>query len=126
MQTNQRLALEAQESAEKMTQMTEEMRVSARKTENETVSMKVITLVTLAFLPGTFVSTLMSTDIIHFNKTTDGDIERVYSSQALILFAKISFPIMVATFLAWLVVYNWVKRKPLDRFRRKPSGDNIA
>ena len=36
--------------------MTEDMNDIARKTKVETVSMKVITLVTLFFLPGTFIS----------------------------------------------------------------------
>ena len=36
--------------------MTEDMNNIARQTKIETVSMKVITLVTLAFLPGTFIS----------------------------------------------------------------------
>ena len=36
--------------------MTDEMNDIARKTQTETVSMKIITLVTLFFLPGTFIS----------------------------------------------------------------------
>lgn len=36
--------------------MTEDMNDIARKTKIETVSMKVITVVTLFFLPGTFIS----------------------------------------------------------------------
>lgn len=39
-----------------MSKMTEDMNDIARKTKIETVSMKVITLVTLFFLPGTFIS----------------------------------------------------------------------
>lgn len=39
-----------------MVTMTEDMNDIARKTKIETVSMKVITLVTLFFLPGTFIS----------------------------------------------------------------------
>lgn len=39
-----------------MVTMTEDMKDIARKTKIETVSMKVITLVTLFFLPGTFIS----------------------------------------------------------------------
>ena len=43
-------------STKNMTAITEEMSEIARKTKIETVSMKVITLVTLFFLPGTFIS----------------------------------------------------------------------
>ena len=43
-------------STKNMMSMTEDMNDIARKTKIETVSMKVITLVTLFFLPGTFIS----------------------------------------------------------------------
>lgn len=43
-------------STKSMSTMTEDMNDIARKTKIETVSMKVITLVTLFFLPGTFIS----------------------------------------------------------------------
>lgn len=43
-------------STNSMSKMTEDMNDIARKTKIETVSMKVITLVTLFFLPGTFIS----------------------------------------------------------------------
>lgn len=40
--------------------MTNEMSGIARKTKTETVSMKIITLVTLFFLPGTFIAVSLS------------------------------------------------------------------
>lgn len=39
-----------------MEKVTDEMSKIARKTKTETVSMKIITLVTLFFLPGTFIA----------------------------------------------------------------------
>lgn len=42
--------------AQKTQVVTHEMHEIAKKTERETVSMKIITLVTLFFLPGTFIS----------------------------------------------------------------------
>lgn len=39
-----------------MEKVTQEMSRIARKTQTETVSMKIITLVTLFFLPGTFIA----------------------------------------------------------------------
>jgi Mg2+ and Co2+ transporter CorA len=50
------LAVKAQQSTENMEAMTKEMHVIALKTKQETVSMRIITLVTLFFLPGTFIS----------------------------------------------------------------------
>ena len=50
------LALKAQESTENMEVMTKDMHILTQKTTQETVSMRIITLVTLFFLPGTFIS----------------------------------------------------------------------
>ena len=58
-QTNQSsilLASHSNASSLNMQKMALEMNELARKTKTETASMKVITLVTLAFLPATFVS----------------------------------------------------------------------
>ncbi|KKY13124.1 putative conserved hypothetical protein [Diplodia seriata] len=57
MQASRFLSEKAQISAEDMRAMTEDMHDIARKTKHETVSMRIITLVTLFFLPGTFIST---------------------------------------------------------------------
>ena len=56
METNKDLAQKAQMSAEKMEALTEQMNDIAIKTERETVSMRIVTIVTLFFLPGIFVS----------------------------------------------------------------------
>lgn len=56
MSTSKTLADKAQESSEKMEDLTEQMRQIALKTEKETIFMRIITVVTLFFLPGTFVA----------------------------------------------------------------------
>jgi Mg2+ and Co2+ transporter CorA len=56
MEASKMLAERAQQSAAKMEVMTERMHDIAIKTKQETVSMRIITLVTLFFLPGTFIS----------------------------------------------------------------------
>jgi Mg2+ and Co2+ transporter CorA len=56
MEASKMLAEKAQQSAAKMEVMTEKMHDIAIKTKQETVSMRIITLVTLFFLPGTFIS----------------------------------------------------------------------
>ena len=50
------LAFRAQESQENMMLITKDMHTLALKTKSETVSMRIITLVTLFFSPGTFIS----------------------------------------------------------------------
>ena len=57
------IAVQAQLSAQKMehltqdmSNMTRDMNEIAKKTKMETISMRIVTLVTLLFLPGTFIS----------------------------------------------------------------------
>ena len=53
---NEYFAKKSQESANNMEAMTRKMRITAEKTERETISMRVITSVTLFFLPATFLA----------------------------------------------------------------------
>jgi Mg2+ and Co2+ transporter CorA len=53
---NEHFAKRAQVSAERMESVTLAMHGIAKKTEQETVSMRVITTVTLFFLPATFIA----------------------------------------------------------------------
>jgi Mg2+ and Co2+ transporter CorA len=55
-QANKELTLKAQNSAQQMENMTNRMMDIAIKTEQETVVMRIVTVVTLFFLPATFVS----------------------------------------------------------------------
>lgn len=56
MEASKRFAEKAEASTKEMQSMTEEMNALTQKTKQETVSMRIITLVTLFFLPGTFIS----------------------------------------------------------------------
>ena len=60
-EANKLLAQRAQESQEHMENMTKHMSALAEKTQQETVSMRIITLVTLFFLPGTFICVSIAT-----------------------------------------------------------------
>ncbi|KAF2115662.1 hypothetical protein BDV96DRAFT_612335 [Lophiotrema nucula] len=111
MKASEFFAKEAKASADNMEIITSEMHEIARKTKKETVSMRIITLVTLFFLPGTFVATFMSTDIIRFS-----DKRRDFQPKALKIYLAISLPMMAATFLAWFVLYR------IARYREKHTG----
>jgi len=60
-EANKQLAWRAQQSQEHMARMTKYMSALAEKTQQETVSMRIITLVTLFFLPGTFICVSLAT-----------------------------------------------------------------
>lgn len=122
------LAVNAQYSANHMEYMTQEMK-------QEAVFMRIITLVTLFFLPGTFVSvsyqgrlepaiadnplqTVMSTDIVHWQTPDSGKLEKVVSFDAIKIFLSITVPFMVLTFAAAIGFHRWSKqreRKEMDR-----------
>ncbi|KAF2191006.1 hypothetical protein K469DRAFT_696760 [Zopfia rhizophila CBS 207.26] len=102
MKASENSAKKAQVSADKMETMTVSMHNIARKTKQETVSMRIITLVTLFFLPGTFIGTFMSTDIIKFETNNT----QHFQPQGLKVYLGICVPLMVATFLAWYFVYK--------------------
>jgi Mg2+ and Co2+ transporter CorA len=60
MEANKELSKQAQSTAESTIALTNRMAWVAYKTLDDTVSMKIITIVTLFFLPGTFISVSVS------------------------------------------------------------------
>jgi hypothetical protein len=58
-----------------MEAMTQGMHVIAEQTRKDTTSMKAITVVTLFFLPGTFVSVGTRQDWRHSHRSTDRDVD---------------------------------------------------
>ena len=130
-------------STDNMQHMTAEMHDIAVKTKQETISMRIITFVTLCFLPGTFISvgtflvcsiiaalhplnaanlncqTLMSTDIIHFPKAEAGPYESKFSLGALELYLVISLPLVIVTLAGWYLFYLWeIRRRDLSPWQR--------
>jgi hypothetical protein len=113
--------------------ITLEMHAIAKKTEQETVSMRVITSVTLFFLPATFIAvcgipvaieslelsgqqTFMSTDILNFE---DGGQD--LQIKGLRLYLAIALPLTALTFFAWYMIYRGAKGGSL--FPRRSSGN---
>lgn len=115
-------ARRAQASAAHMEMMTNEMYAVTKKTEQETVSMRVITSVTLFFLPATFIAvralhtaprrlalsgpqTFISTDVYDF-KDGKHDIQ----IRVLRIYLAIALPLTALTFLAWYIMYRVAKK----------------
>lgn len=121
-------ATKAQTSAEEMEKLT-------KQTKRETVSMKVITLVTMFFLPATFISvshcgnwynstrltkaqTLMSTDIIRWQSGSDGSFQKSISWGAIRFFLTLSLPLTFTTFITWALVYAFILLKERRQEKR--------
>ncbi|KAM7185598.1 hypothetical protein V8F20_011732 [Naviculisporaceae sp. PSN 640] len=132
MRVGEYYARSAETSAETMEKWTVRMHQIAAETEQQTVSMHAITVLTLIFLPGTFVSvrilisplpssfhlvccstpTLFSSGIWDFNASKShnmGDWET--RIPALKLFLAISLPLMAVALLCWWITYRWAKGK---------------
>ncbi|OBT72284.1 hypothetical protein VF21_07970 [Pseudogymnoascus sp. 05NY08] len=92
------------QGAEKMEQLTISMHQMGDLSRKEAVAMRIITVVTLIYLPATFVSTLFSTDIVKYQDqssggTTDslGNAYVSFSSLALSRWFEITLPLTAIT-----------------------------
>lgn len=128
------LTTRAQESAEKMEDLTTHMKDIAEKTEKETIFMRIITVVTLFFLPGTFVAvsrlynynemaalisqTLMSTDIVKFQN--DNKLIHRFSWQALVMYIGLTGLLMGITIWA---AFSY--RRKAQRALRAKRGEDL-
>ncbi|KAI0900158.1 hypothetical protein F4806DRAFT_280206 [Annulohypoxylon nitens] len=118
----------AKTSSDRMELMTQKMHGIAIRTEQETVSMHVITIFTLIFLPGTFIAvwtkyprlyphlltstqTLFSSGVFNWNDDGKLGSDWVIRRSALRLFFSVSLPMMVIILSAWSVLYFYMRRK---------------
>ncbi|KAI1460310.1 hypothetical protein F4805DRAFT_417185 [Annulohypoxylon moriforme] len=121
-------ASSAKTSSDRMESMTQKMHGIAIRTEQETVSMHVITIFTLIFLPGTFIAvwikfsrlfqhlltskqTLFSSGVFNWNDDGNLGSDWVVRRSALRLFFSVSLPMMVIILSAWSVLYFYMRRK---------------
>ncbi|KAF4999922.1 hypothetical protein FGRMN_2160 [Fusarium graminum] len=98
----------------------EKMERIANKTEQETISMHVVTFVTLAFLPGTFVVAFFQSGLVEINNASDdvrGSV--IFHEGAFKLFSVICVLLMLVTFTLWFIVFKILTRKA--HWREKQS-----
>ncbi|KAJ0163381.1 hypothetical protein CTA2_3082 [Colletotrichum tanaceti] len=92
--------------------LTATMYEQADRSAVETIAVRIVTIVTLIYLPATFSSTFFSTDIIKFE---NGE---VFSRIALERFLEVTLPLMFLTFLS-AGLWFWMEwRKRARRSRR--------
>lgn len=130
-EASKELAAKTKYSADHVEYMTQQMK-------QEAVFMRIITLVTLLFLPGTFVSvslhgrrvlqatddhhqTLMSTDIVHWQTPAPGGLEKVVSRGAIEIFLLVTVPLMIFTFAAAIGFYIWSKQRERKEMERQAA-----
>ncbi|OIW32047.1 hypothetical protein CONLIGDRAFT_652875 [Coniochaeta ligniaria NRRL 30616] len=93
---------------------TAKMEAMTSQAQQEAVTMRIIAVVTLIYLPATFVSTLFSTDIVKY-QNVEGD--ESYSSLALQRWFSITIPLTLITFA---MAAGWLARDKIMAFFRKP------
>jgi len=127
-------------SSQRMEDMAISMHKIAEKTENDTASMHIITLVALVFLPGTFVAvrygvpsagrltaaltldqTFLNSGLYQWDQGLEAGMP-TWKPEFFSLFAKICFPMMAITLLIWLAAYWWwssrQRKRAADERRR--------
>lgn len=134
----QQSSIKMEQMSEKMQDVTFQMHEIARKTQRETVSMRIITLVTLFFLPGTFIAVrtamfflmghtdprqgFMNTTIVQWKKDDQtGESHYSFERSAMWFFMYTVGPLTLATFCLWGLFFWYIKRQ-----ERKARGKHQA
>ncbi|KAL5378689.1 hypothetical protein DPSP01_008915 [Paraphaeosphaeria sporulosa] len=106
------------------------MRELAEKNSRDSSSMRILTIITMIYLPCTIVSNFFSTQFVKQIDSPSGDTKLGYAQNAWLFFA-ISVPLTLATIGVWYLWVNgerifrnvWAKRTTSDMIqRRKPSS----
>ncbi|KAI1346722.1 hypothetical protein F5Y01DRAFT_308100 [Xylaria sp. FL0043] len=93
----------------------------AERGQKETIAMRTVTVITLLYLPPTFVSTFFSTDVVKYQ---DNGEDQVYFSQnALNSFLFVTIPLWVITLLVVVFYYKWESWRREQRARGLLSHD---
>lgn len=156
MEINKLFVANAHQSSKKMEIMTEEMhqstkrmeemtactKILAEKTEKQTTSMHIVTLVTLVFLPGTFVAvryglpsfrkyaevltasqTFFSSGAFQWDQNNPESSQMPYWKPGFFaLFAEICFPMTGGIILLWYLSYEWARWRREREEQKSSSG----
>ncbi|KAK0652661.1 hypothetical protein B0T16DRAFT_427050 [Cercophora newfieldiana] len=109
-QTSKAFQLVAQTSSDEMMKWTHKMHEIAVKTKQETLSMHVITIFTLIFLPGTFIATFFSSGVLHWDEDGTLGTDYLVRGAGVRLFLSIALPTTVITIAAWAFMYGVARR----------------
>ncbi|KAH8796953.1 hypothetical protein F5882DRAFT_22088 [Hyaloscypha sp. PMI_1271] len=103
--------LQAQ-GTEKMEDLTTSMHELGIMAQKEAIAMRIITVVTVIFLPATFVSTFFSTDIVKYQNGGG------FSMAALENWFEVTIPLTFVTLVLCYIFFKKSSRSKLQRLRR--------
>jgi len=91
--------------------------------------MKCIAIVTMFFLPGTFVSSLLSIPLFDWDAdTAEGMYHREHWSPVLVTFTAITFPLMAMTFGIWAtwMLSHWIRERKRAGLAKAQLGNQLS
>ncbi|CAO1606007.1 hypothetical protein XANCAGTX0491_009506 [Xanthoria calcicola] len=94
------------QTTQKMEDLTTSMHGIGVGSQKEAIIMRIITAVTLVYLPGTFVSTLFSTDVIRFPENRE-----TFSPTALFRWLQVTFPLTILTLIVAFIVFRLADKR---------------
>ena len=99
------------------------MKHLAEKASRDSSSMRILTIITMTYLPCTIVSNFYSTQFVNQIEVGGGTTKLAYAQNAWLFFA-ISAPLTILTFLVW---YSWVNAGHMHKvLARRLSRDQKA
>ena len=108
----QSLAKESRKENEEMRKLSERMHGLTEKATQDAAAVKVLTILTLIYLPATVVSNFFSTSFVNL-QTTPGKSNHVVISSDWWIFVAASVPLTLFTFYTWWV---WTRIKAYNRY----------
>ena len=115
-------------------EMAQDCKLLAVASQQDSSGMKCIAIVTMFFLPGTFVSSLMAIPLFDWDATSTHIMYRSsYWRPRAIMFLAITLPLMLLTFASWgvwhLIHTGWKKNKSAVAAQKQldqtPSTDEV-
>ncbi|KAH9204924.1 hypothetical protein DL95DRAFT_376664 [Leptodontidium sp. 2 PMI_412] len=98
------------------------MAILTEMSQRESIAMRTITVVTLIYLPATFVSTFFSTDVIYYQSDAPGS-QTTFSRTALVRWFEVTIPLTVGTLM---IAYCWYKIANRKRGTKLPSNGDLS
>lgn len=93
----------------------------AKRSIDEAITMRIITIVTLIYLPATFVSTFFGTDIVKYQPNDEAETYHTrYSSLAMNRWLQVTLPLTLITLVAAGGMY-YLEKRP----RKKPGPSEV-
>jgi len=112
------------QSARQQEMLAKNMMGFSERGQKEAITMRIITIITLLYLPPTFVSTFFSTDVIKYQDNGEDKVH--FSKNAMNSFLYVTFPLWAVTIVVAVLYYRLENRRLDKAARQKRLEDGYA